>query len=181
MVLDLKSEKLSIKNILKNFDILKTFPVFLIPLSLLLVFSIFYFRTGDFWAYFHSGDNIHLGFPPFQIFNYSSAWVGTSWLEEILFIYAAGAIGIIKLIKMKENLAATFTSVFYFFILFVSHRDLLRYFLPIVPFILLAFGEQISKKSYRPVFFLILLPVYLFALSFISQNIMPISNWAPFL
>ncbi len=178
---NLKMEKLSLKNILKNFNLPKTLPIFLIPTALIAVFSLYYFRTGDFWAYFNSGDNIHLGFPPFQIFNYASAWVGTSWLEEILFIYAVGAVGVLKLIRMKEFELATFAGVFYFFILFVSHRDILRYFLPVVPFLFIAFGQQITKKAYRPVFLLLLLPVYLFAVSFISQNVMPISNWAPFL
>src|SRR3989338_2662172 len=60
--------------------------ILLIPSSLILVFVLYKVRLNDFFAYFHSGDNIHLFFPPFQIFNYSQPWVGTYWLEEIIFV-----------------------------------------------------------------------------------------------
>jgi len=36
----------------------KIWPTLLIPLSLILLFTFFRFQTGDFWAYFHTGDNI---------------------------------------------------------------------------------------------------------------------------
>src|SRR3989344_3470419 len=60
----------------------KYFPIFLIPISLLGVFYFHHLSMGNFFAYFNSGDNIHLLFPPFQIFNYAAPWVGTFWLEE---------------------------------------------------------------------------------------------------
>lgn len=44
-------------------DFKKTWPIFLIPAALIAVFGIFKFTLGDFLAYFHSGDNIHLLFP----------------------------------------------------------------------------------------------------------------------
>ncbi|KKR74114.1 MAG: hypothetical protein UU16_C0005G0001, partial [Candidatus Woesebacteria bacterium GW2011_GWA2_40_7] len=88
--------------LIEKLNFKKTYPLLLIPLSLILVFIFYAFATGDFWAYFHSGDNIHLIFPPFSIFNYSAPWVGTSWLEEIIFIYLFGAIGVYKLFEKKE-------------------------------------------------------------------------------
>jgi len=54
--------------------------VLLIPLALLAVFSWYYRQYGDFFAYFHSGDNIHLALP-FSVFNFQKVWVGTAWLE----------------------------------------------------------------------------------------------------
>lgn len=159
----------------------KYLPILLIPFSLLLVFTFYYLTTGDFFAYFHSGDNIHLMFPPFQIFNYSASWVGTFWLEEIIFIYALGGGTFLKLLKDKEYLFASFVGVFFALTLFISHRDLIRYILPLMPFSILAFKDLLITKEAKYVIGLLVIPIYLFSLAFISQNVMPISNWSPFL
>lgn len=168
----LKNRKISLK---------KYLPLLSIPASLILVFLFYYLVQGDFWAYFHSGDNIHLSFPPFQIFNYSAPWVGTIWLEEIIFVYLIGTLGVFKLFQDKHHKLGFFTAIFFISTLFVAHRDLLRYSLPIVPFLFVAFSEYLVKKEVKIAFFVVLIPIYLFSLSFISQNTMPISNWAPFL
>jgi Gpi18-like mannosyltransferase len=165
----------------KNFDIKKYLAIFLMPASLILVFCIYYFTQGDFFAYFRSGDNIHLFFPPFQIFNYSTSWVGTFWLEEIIFVYLIGALGTIRLFMQKHYEYATFTAIFFLSTIFVSHRDLIRYSLPIVPFLILAFSDTILKKEFRIALGVIIIPIYLFSLAYITQNVMPISNWGPFL
>lgn len=159
----------------------KYIPTLLIPLSLIGVFILYFYLTGDFWAYFHSGDNIHLMFPPFSIFNFSAPWVGTFWLEEIIFIYLIGAIGIYKLFERKEYEIAIFSSIFFFLTLFIAHRDLMRYSLPLVPFLFIAFSDVLIKKEVKVALLIIIIPIYLFSLAFISQNVMPISNWAPFL
>jgi len=159
----------------------KKYPIFLIPLSLLLLFVFFGIRMNSFLAYFQSGDNIHLFFPPFQIFNYSAPWVGTFWLEEVIFVYMIGALGLMKLIKKKEYEIAWFVGIFFASILFVSHRDIVRYALPIVPFLIMAFSDTLTRKDFKIVIAIIIIPIYLFSLAYISQNVMPISNWAPFL
>ena len=164
-----------------NHKLKKIYPLLLIPASLILVFVFYKITMGDFFAYFRSGDNIHLSFLPFQIFNYSASWVGTFWLEEIIFIYLIGAIGVYKLIAKKETDLAYFAGLFFFVILFVSHRDVLRYFLPVIPFLFVAFSDFLIKKEFKIAFGIILIPIYLYSLAFISQNVMPISNWAPFL
>ena len=159
----------------------KYLSISLIPLSLLGVFIFYKIRLNDFLAYFHSGDNIHLFFPPFQIFNYSAPWVGTFCLEEIIFVYLFGLLGLIKLIKMKEPELAWFVGIFFASVLFVSHRDLIRYSLPIVPFLLVAFSDTIVKKEFKYAMLILIIPIYLFSLAYISQNVMPISDWAPLL
>lgn len=162
-------------------DFKKIFSICLIPIALLSVFIFYKIQLNDFLAYFHSGDNIHLFFPPFQIFNYSAPWVGTFWLEEVIFVYLFGILGLLKLIKMKETQIAWFVGIFFFSILFVSHRDLIRYSLPIVPFLFAAFSDTLVKKEFKLVMAILLIPIYLFSLSYISQNVMPISDWAPLL
>lgn len=159
----------------------KAFPVLLIPLSLLAVFVAYKFTYNDFFAYFHSGDNIHLLLLPFQVFNYSAPWVGTFWLEEIIFVYLFGALGLIQLIKQKQNLIAWVYGIFFMSTIFVSHRDLLRYSLPILPFFYVAFSKYLETKEFKIVLTFLLIPIYLFSLAFISQNVMPISDWRPFL
>ena len=110
-------------------------------------------QFGDFFAYLNSGDNIHLFFPPFQVFNYSAPWVGTFWLEEVVYIYLFGLLGLIKLVskgkkgrgKTKYQTMAWFTGVFLFSIFFVSHRDVARYALPVFPFVLLVIMSSITR------------------------------------
>ena len=159
----------------------KTFPIYFIPFSLIAVFALYGVRMGDFLAYFHAGDNIHLFFPPFSIFNFSSPWVGTFWLEEIIFIYLFGILGLLRLIKLKTGILAWYVGIFFVSTLFVSHRDLMRYSLPIVPFLYVAFSEVLVSREVKIAAAVIAVPIYLFSLAYISQNVMPISNWGPFL
>lgn len=170
-----------VKKWAKILNLKKVYPLLLIPVSLLGVFVYYQFVFGNFWAYFNSGDNIHLFFPPFQIFNYSAPWVGTFWLEEIIFVYLIGLMGLIKLFKQKTGVIAWFTGIFFTSILFVSHRDIIRYSLPVIPFLLIAFSKTIIKKEFKIVMIVLAIPIYLFSLAYISQNVMQISHWAPFL
>lgn len=160
---------------------IKKIPLLLIPLALVAVFLIYKVQFNNFFAYFNSGDNIHLMFPPFQIFNYSAPWVGTFWLEEVIFIYLAGALGLVQLIKDKHSVMAWFVGVFFTTILFVAHRDIMRYALPIVPFLYVAFAKYLSTREFKIAFLVIIIPIFLFSLAFISNNAMPISNWGPLL
>lgn len=171
----------TIVQMIKDIKPLKLLPLLLIPGSLLGVFFVYKLTYGDFFAYFKSGDNIHLFFPPFQIFNSTAPWVGTFWLEEIIFVYLLLGGGVILLFKKGINNLAWFSSIFLLSLIFVSHRDIVRYALPIIPFALIGYGEILIKKEFKYLFLLLIVPIYLFSLSFISQNVMPISDWAPFL
>lgn len=162
-------------------NVKKYLPILLIPFSLLMVFLFYKIVQGDFLAYFHSGDNIHLIFPPFQIFNYTAPWVGTFWLEEIIFIYLFGAIGIYKLFQKKEIELGIFGLIFFTLSLFIAHRDLMRYSLPLMPLLFVAFSDTLVKKEFKIGLMVIIIPIYLYSLAFISQNVMPIANWGPFL
>lgn len=166
---------------LKSLNLKKKLPILLIPATLLVVFYVYKLTFNNFFAYFNSGDNIHLFFPPFQIFNYNAPWVGTFWLEEIIFVFLFGILGILRLINKKEYLFAWFTGIYFVSTIFVVHRDIIRYSLPILPFLYVAFSDLITKKEFRIAFLIILIPIYLFSITFISQNVMPISDWAPFL
>ena len=184
VILSPKIRKIATESFPKWFvslELKKYLTLLLIPAAFVLVFVFYWITLGDFFAYFHSGDNIHLFFPPFSIFNYSAPWVGTFWLEEVIFVYLFGAVTLVRLINFRERTLAWFVGIFFTSLIFVSHRDLIRYGLPIVPFAILAFSETLIKKEYKIAMAVLAIPIYLFSLAYISQNVMQVSDWAPFL
>lgn len=158
----------------------KSFPLLLIPLSVLPIFTYYKLQTGDFWAYFHSGDNFHLVFPPFQSFVIERSWLGDFWLEDLIYIYLLGALTVVLLFKRKLYDLATFAAIFFLATLFVAHRDLSRYSLPLMPFSLIAFAPFLERKEFKFVFALILIPIYLYTINFITHNTAPIADWTPY-
>ena len=171
------------QNWLKGFGqiIKQTYPLVLMPLTLLGLFGYYQFAYHDFWAYFHSGDNIHLFWPPLQVFNATATWVGTFWLEEVIYVYLLGILGVIYLFKQKRIDLAIFTTLFFYTTLFISHRDIARYSLPMMPFVLIGLEKFLTKKEFKIAFAVILLPIFLYTINFIAHNTAPIADWAPFL
>ncbi|MBI3103925.1 glycosyltransferase family 39 protein [Candidatus Daviesbacteria bacterium] len=155
-------------------------PLILIPLALLTVFFWYSLTYQDFFAYFKSGDNIHLTFPPFQVFNKHQFWVGEAWLEDIVYIFILGFLGGVLLIKQKLYPMAFFVVTFLAAAIFVAHRDISRYVLPVTPFVLIAFEKVLTSKEFKIISPLIFLAIYLYAQNFILQNAAPIPNLAPF-
>lgn len=156
------------------------YPVLLIPISLLLLFTAYNYLTGDFFAYFNSGDNIHLQALPFRVFDSNQAWVGDWWLEGIIWVYLIGGLGVFM--ALRKNLVwGLYGLVFFLSILFVSHRDIGRYALPIVPVVLLGLSDLFARREVRIATLLLIVPLYFFSLNFLLHNTVAISNWAPFL
>lgn len=158
---------------------IKTWPTLLIPLALLGVFGFYYLRTGDFWAYFNSGDNIHLQTVPFRIFDSNQPWVGTFWLEDVLWIYLIGVIGVALAFK-KSRVWGWFGAIYLSTIMFVSHRDVSRYSLPMVPVILVGLASVFEKKEVRWALALLIIPMFFYSWNFLVHNAAAISDWAPF-
>jgi hypothetical protein len=155
-------------------------PIGFIPVSLLLLWAWYGQLYGSFWAYFESGDNIHLFWPPFQVFNTAAAWVGTFWLEDIVWLLLIATGGVAVLWKRRDVLF-WFAVIFLISTMFVSHRDLARYSLPMMPFLIVAYAPWLERKEFRVVFWVILLPVYLYTVNFIAGNTTPISDWGKLL
>lgn len=151
-------------------------PLLLIPLGLLGIFLLFNQSYGDLWAYFHSGDNIHLTFPAFAVFNKSQFWVGDIWLEDIVYIFLMGFLGGLMLLKQKLYPPAFFVLTYLLAAVFVAHRDISRYVLPISPFILIAFEKALTSREFKIILPIILLAIYLYAQNFILGNTAPIPN-----
>lgn len=152
----------------------KYYPLLLIPLGLLCIFILYSQRLGDFWAYFHSGDNIHLIFPPFQVFNKSQFWVGDIWLEDIVYTFILGFLGSVILWKKRLYPLAFFTFTYLIASTLIAHRDISRYILPVAPFILIAFEKVLTSKEFKIILPLVILAIYLYAQNFLLQNTAPI-------
>ena len=159
----------------------KIVPLLLIPLSALAVFLFYQIRTGDFLAYFHSGDNFHLVFSPYQSFSQNRSWLGDFWREDMVWQYLLGALAVIFLFKQKFYDLAGFAGIFFAATLFVAHRDLARYSLPLIPFSLIAFDKFLQKREFKIALLIILPAIYLYAINFISHNTAPVADWSPYL
>ncbi len=152
------------------------------PLSVLLIFYLYQWQTGDFWAYFHSGDNIHLSLIPYSVFLSRNTWVNTIWLEDVIYIFGLSYMALLILYRrFKLKISFIFPLLFTLATVFVGHRDISRYLSPVYPFIILAFGRYLTKKSIKLIFLLLVPAVFLFALNFVAGNAAPIANWAPYL
>lgn len=156
---------------------LNTYPLILIPAGLLSIFFLYQVTYNDFFAYFHSGDNIHLTFPPFQVFNINQFWVGDIWLEDIVYIYLLGLLAAVMLLKTgRLKILGIYVLTYIGASLFVAHRDISRYVLPIFPFVIIAFEKVLTSKEFKIVLGILLLGIYLYAQNFLIQNTAPIGQ-----
>ena len=171
-----------IKN--KNFitTLKKYFWFILTPITIFAIFSLYRLQTGDFWAYFNSGDNFHLNKLPYLVFISTKSWINTIWLEDIIYIYLIAIYGVYRLIKRyKFDIITIFSVLFTFATLLVAHRDISRYIAPVYPFLLLAFAKFLNKKSVKIIFLIILPAIILYAINFVAGNVAPIADWGAFL
>lgn len=176
-IINILREKLSLKKALGKY-----WPILLTPLALLLVFGLYYLTTGDFLAYFKTGNNIHLYWPPFQVFNYLEEWVNTIWLEDVVFVYLGGLVALLYLWqKLGWDIAAFFATIFYLSTLFVSHRDISRYLAPTFPFLLIGAEKLLTNKKFLLALVILLPAIFLYTINFISFNTMSVGDWTPYL
>lgn len=152
----------------------------LIPLGLILTFFLYYYQYNDFFAYFNTNAVVPTPYP-FSVFNFRGKWVDTPWVEGIVLYFFFYALSIVYLYKIKQKSFFYFALIFFLFLLWVQHRDIPRYSLPIWPMALIAFEKFFTDKKFFLVFLFLLPALYLFAWNFIVYNILPISNWAPYL
>lgn len=159
-------------------------PYFLVPCSLILIFLMYKVQINDFWAYFHSGDNIHLNPLPYLVFISTKPWLGTIWLEDVIYIFLLGMVAIYELGKKfweKDKILVVFPVVYFLVTLLVAHRDVSRYIVPVYSFALLAFEEFLAKKEFKIIFLLLLPAIVLYGANFVVGNTAPIADWAPYL
>jgi len=154
-------------------------PILLIPATLIGLFFFYQLRVDSFWAYFQSGDNIHLQLLPFRVFDSTQSWVGTFWLEDILWTYLICGLGVFLAFR-KNKVWGWFGFIYFLTILFVSHRDISRYSLPLVPVVLLGLSELFEQKYIRIALLLIIVPSFFYSINFLAHNTVFLSDWTPF-
>ena len=152
------------------------YPLLLLPAALLAVFYWYLQSYGDFWMYFKTGDNIHLTFPPYQVFNKSQFWVGDIWLEDIIYIFIIGFSSALLLFKKKLRLMGFFVLIYMIAGVSIAHRDISRYLLPIVPFALISFERYLTSKEFKWVIAIVILGIYFYSQNFILNNAAPYPN-----
>ena len=160
----------------------KYWPLLLQALAVVGLFLFFKIRTDDLLAYLHSGDNIHLFWPPFSVFApKGQVWVGNFWLEDIIWTWLIFGIGIMKLKEKKLDIEYYFAGLFFLSTLFIAHRDISRYILPAAPLVLIGWDNLVHKKEFKLIACLLIFPIFLFTWNFLLNNTAPIADWAPYL
>lgn len=154
--------------------------ILLIPLGLLLVFGIYAIQYGDFFAFFHGNASVPMPYI-FSVFNWKAKWVGTAWLEEIIFYFFMYGLTVINLKDSKYRSFFYFSLVFFIATAFIQHRDISRYSLPLWPLTLIAFENFFTSRKFLIIFLILLPAIFLYAWNFLLYNAMPISDWAAFL
>ena len=162
-------------------------PYLLIPLSLVGLWLYYGLIFGDFLAYFKVGGNINLYFPPFMVFGSNFDWVSGMWLEDIIFTYLFYGFGIglffNNFVKNNNRLKVFgyFGAIYLTMILFVVHRDIARYALPIAPLAIAGYSPFLNSKYVKYGLLILLIPIFLYSWNFILNNVQPVMDWSAFL
>jgi hypothetical protein len=167
----------------KTVEVINKYFIYLVgPVIVGLIFYFYFLETGDFLAYFHSGDNIHLNLLPYSVFISNHTWINTIWLEDVIYIFITAMVGLKMLFsKYRFNLIFVYPFLFTLATIFVGHRDISRYLAPAYPFLLLGFNQFFLQKGTKYIVWLIFPAIILYAVNFIIGNTAPISDWTPYL
>lgn len=156
-------------------------PYLLIPFSLLALWGYYGIQFGSFWAYFQVGGNINL-YWPFAVFASRMDWVSGIWNEDLVYLIAiimGGAFLYIK--KYKWTPESIFVFLYSLFVISVAHRDLARYSLPLMPFILLMCSKLLESKYVKIIGAILLVPIMLYSWQFVLQNYQNVIDWTNYL
>ena len=139
-----------------------------------LTVCLFYLRQyGDFFAYFNSSVVVQTGIIYSQFF-VNAKGVGDKYIEDILFYFGIGWYTLLSKFKTLPPFMGIFAWVMFGFILTISHREMSRYMLPLIPF-LVAMQSDFMKKPLTKLVLLLLLPaIYLYVINFISNFSYPL-------
>lgn len=154
----------------------------LIPSAFIFLSLFYYWRMGDSFAFLKAERQNQLYFYfPFSQFNYQGVWVGTSWLEDIVFYFLGTSLLIVALLKSKNRSWFYFSLFYSLFLVFIPQRDITRFSYPMLPFFLIQFEKFFSSRTFKIAFFLSLPALYFYTINFILANQAPIADWSKLL
>lgn len=147
----------------------------IVPLPLLLVFSFYAWRFGDFWAYFHWNAKL-LHARPLDVLTAYAGNNNPQNAELYLQMYVAYGLGVLLL--WRWPIFFWYALPFYVFNLFVFHEDLSRYYIPIAPFALVvAFDRVLSTRAFQLITPLLVYGLYLYSWPLVDKNVLIESVW----
>jgi hypothetical protein len=136
--------------------------------GILATFTLYAYRYGDFWAYFHwnAGQHKIIDPHPFAIFRLYAKNINFHSTDTYV-LYAAGTV-----LLWKRKDLFIYGTVFFVFHTFVYHVDLSRYLLMLAPFsILIGFDPVLRMKYVRWVTPLMLYLSYVYIWGWIPLNL----------
>ena len=154
-------------------------PYLLIPTALLGIFTLYYFKFGNFFVFLGNEALPTLQWPPLkvlvspQIFYFTVGFF-TGWKEIIIYTYILYFIPILLLFEEKLYFFATVALIYFLPILLFVQADMPRFIIPLMPFAFLAYANMLSKKSVYMGLFLCLPMVFLYAIGYINYNLAPL-------
>lgn len=153
----------------------KYLPFILVPVTLISVFSLYFFQYGDFFTFFHSISHYrHLQFPPYNVFSFLHITESINiWKELYIYIYLILFASILTLFQKKLYFYAFIALAYFLPFPFLVHADISRYSLPLLPFIYIANSKFIESKIFRYSLVFILPAIFAQAFNFTLLNLSP--------
>jgi hypothetical protein len=154
-------------------------PYLLIPISLLGIFILYYFKYGNFFIFLGNEAFPTMQLPPLkvlvakEIMNFPLGfWTG--WLEFVVYNYILYFLGVVLLFEKRQYFFSVIALIYFLPVLTFVQADMARFILPILPFIYLGYSDILSKKPVYMTLFLSLPMVFLFAIGYINYNLAPL-------
>ncbi|RLA71852.1 MAG: hypothetical protein DRG30_08030 [Epsilonproteobacteria bacterium] len=153
-------------------QVVKTYlPYLLIPASILVVFTFYYFQTGNFWAFFEAISlTKNLQTIPFATFTFPSANIETFWQEINAADYVIYLAAALTMFRKKFWQFGIISLTFFIPLIFLHHTDISRYAIPMLPFAFIAFSEMLEKKELTLATLLMSPAIYMYAINFMDHN-----------
>ena len=146
----------------------------MMPLAVLAVFTLYYFQTGDFFAYFSALALFkHFQFSPFAVFSFPNYNVETYWQEINAVMFVLSFSAIMMVMKRRVWWLGVISLVFFVPMVFMRHSDISRYMIPLLPVMFVAYQPLLERKSFIAGVFLMAPAIMRYAINFLHFNHAP--------
>jgi len=159
-------QRFSVADVVKTINWRAIAGIAIIPVGLLAAFLIFWWRYGDFLAYFRIEEEVK----HFELFPMPNFGHFQDSNNGIFYYFLLEVAGLALLWKQKRFDLFWVGLSMVLFTFFLRHPDILRYSLPAFPLILaIPFAEQLSGKLARWLAIPVLIAIYFYSWSVISN------------